>query len=64
VKCGFGIFDFFHPASLATVERLLLAYRGRDAHFCAPPAQIPAAVIHPPGSHLECLTTKRTLGQG
>jgi len=39
-------------------------YRGRDAHFCAPPAQIPAGVIHAPGSHLGCLTAKRTLGQG
>jgi hypothetical protein len=40
------------------------SYRGRDAHFCAPPAQIPAGVIHAPGSHLGCLTAKRTLGQG
>jgi DNA invertase Pin-like site-specific DNA recombinase len=39
-------------------------YRGRDAHCCAPPAQIPAGVIHAPGSHLGCLTAKRTLGHG
>jgi hypothetical protein len=42
----------------------LNSYRGRDAHCCAPPAQIPAGVIHAPGSHLGCLTAKRTLGQG
>jgi hypothetical protein len=29
-----------------------LGYRGRDAHYWAPPAQIPAGVIHAPGSHL------------
>jgi G:T-mismatch repair DNA endonuclease (very short patch repair protein) len=28
------------------------SYRGRDAHYWAPPAQIPAGVIHAPGSHL------------
>jgi hypothetical protein len=30
----------------------------------AEPAQIPACVIHTPGSHLAYLTTKRSLGQG
>lgn len=40
------------------------SYRGRDAHYCVPPAQIPAGVIHAPGSHLGCLTAKRTLGHG
>jgi polygalacturonase len=39
-------------------------YRGRDAHYCAPPAQIPAGAIRAPGSHLGCLTAKRTLGHG
>ena len=29
-----------------------------------PPAQIPAGVIHAPGSHLGYLTAKRSLGQG
>ena len=28
------------------------SYRGRDAHYWAPPAQIPACAIHAPGSHL------------
>ena len=28
------------------------AYRGRDIHCWMPPAQIPAGVIHAPGSHL------------
>ena len=27
-------------------------HRGRDAHCWAPPAQIPAGVIHAPGSYL------------
>jgi hypothetical protein len=40
------------------------AYRGRDARYRAPPAQIPAGAIRAPGSHLGCLTAKRTLGQG
>jgi hypothetical protein len=48
--------------TLSQNKRVL--YRGRDAHFCAPPAQIPAGVIHAPGSHLGCLTAKRTLGHG
>jgi hypothetical protein len=26
--------------------------RGRDAHYCTPPAQIPASAIHALGSHL------------
>jgi hypothetical protein len=42
----------------------LSRYRGRDAHYWAPPAQIPAGVIHAPGSHLGYLTAKRSLGQG
>ena len=40
------------------------SYRGRDARYRAPPAQIPAGAIRAPGSHLGCLTAKRTLGQG
>ena len=38
--------------------------RTRDAHYCAPPAQIPACGIPASGSHLGCLTAKRTLGHG
>jgi hypothetical protein len=29
-----------------------------------PPAQIPAGVIHAPGSHLGCVTAKRARGHG
>src|SRR5258707_15387494 len=36
------------------------AYRGRDIHCWMPPAQIPAGVIHAPGSHLGWLTTNPT----
>ena len=39
-------------------------YRGRNAHYCVPPAQIPASGIPAPGSHLGCLTAKRWFGQG
>src|SRR5260221_3045810 len=35
-------------------------YRGRDIHCWMPPAQIPAGVIHAPGSHLGWLTTNPT----
>ena len=40
------------------------SYRGRDARYRAPPAQIPAGAIRAPGSHLGCLTAKRLLGHG
>jgi hypothetical protein len=40
------------------------SYRGRDACHHTPPAQIPAGGIPAPGSHLGCLTAKRTLGHG
>ena len=38
--------------------------RGRDAHYWAPPAQIPACAIHALGSYLGCLTAKRSHGHG
>jgi hypothetical protein len=34
-------------------------YRGRDARYRTPPAQIPAGAIRAPGSHLGCLTANR-----
>jgi hypothetical protein len=40
------------------------AYRGRDAHCWAPPAQIRTGPIRASGSYLGCLTSKRTSGQG
>jgi Protein of unknown function (Hypoth_ymh)/Resolvase, N terminal domain len=36
------------------------SYRGRDIHCWMPPAQIPAGVIHAPGSRLGWLTTNPT----
>ncbi len=33
--------------------------RGRDAHYCAPPAQNRTCGIPAYGSHLGCLTRKR-----
>lgn len=38
--------------------------RGRDGHRWPPPAQIRTSGIPASGSYLECLTAKRTLGQG
>jgi hypothetical protein len=37
---------------------------GRNAHYCAPPAQIRTCGIPAYGSHLGCLTAKRCCGQG
>jgi hypothetical protein len=39
-------------------------YRGRDARYQAPPAQIHASGFPARGSYLGCLTAKRTLGHG
>jgi len=39
-------------------------YRGRDAGYPAPPAQIRAGAIRALGSHLGCLAAKRVSGQG
>jgi hypothetical protein len=38
--------------------------RGRDADYSAPPAQNRAGPTQALGSHLGCLTAKRSLGQG
>src|SRR5260370_26160798 len=46
--------------SLFTLCRSPGAHRGRDIHCWMPPAQIPAGVIHAPGSHLGWLTTNPT----
>jgi len=43
---------------------LMDPYRGRDAHYWAPPAQIRRSGLPAYGSYLGCLTAKRTLGQG
>src|SRR5438874_12701948 len=38
--------------------------RGRDVHYCTPPAQNRTCGFPAYGSHLGCLTAKRSLGQG
>ena len=40
------------------------AYRGRDAHYWPPPAQIRTRPTKASGSYLGCLTSKRSSGQG
>ncbi len=54
------------PQELLLLEKSLIRnyLRGRDAHYCAPPAQIRASGIPALGSHLGCLTTKRASGHG
>ena len=47
-----------------SLEFVIDFYRGRDASYLAPPAQIRASGIPARGSHLGCLTAKRTSGQG
>ena len=44
-----------------TLRRFRRRNRGRNAHCCAPPAQIPASAIHAPGSHLGQMTSRRTI---
>ena len=39
-------------------------FRGRDASYLAPPAQIRTGPIRAYGSHLGCLTAKRLAGHG
>ena len=39
-------------------------FRGRDASYLAPPAQIRTGPIRAYGSHLGCLTAKRLSGRG
>src|SRR5260370_41624186 len=51
--------DTFLPP-IEKPQGLIMKYRGRDIHCWMPPAQIPAGVIHAPGSHLGWLTTKPT----
>ena len=39
-------------------------FRGRDASYLAPPAQIRTGPIRAYGSHLGCLTAKQLAGHG
>ncbi len=66
-----GIWDQHTTAEGQTEETFAIitvpavpTYRGRDAHYWAPPAQIPAGAIRAPGSHLGCLAANRAPGQG
>jgi len=56
--------DGLSKRAIATSRKRSSPYRGRDLHRGRPPAQIPAGVIHAPGSHLGCLAAKRMPGQG
>ncbi len=45
-------------------NRIQHRHRGRDAHYCAPPAQNRTGPIKAYGSRLGCVTAKRWSGQG
>lgn len=51
-------------ATQTTLTIFIRAYRGRDAHYWAPPAQIRTSPIKASGSRLGCLTAKRRRGHG
>src|SRR5215475_13905709 len=54
-------------AGLAPADRASFGWRlrrGRDASYLAPPAQIRTCSFPAYGSHLGCVTAKRSLGQG
>jgi hypothetical protein len=46
------------------MRRSKLSVRGRDASYLAPPAQSRTSGFPAYGSHLGCVTAKRSLGQG
>jgi len=48
----FGSFRALSAIYTEILRNTPLTHRGRDAHYWAPPAQIPAGVIHAPGSYL------------
>src|SRR6202165_2110534 len=50
--------------SKASFRRSARHFRGRDASYLAPPAQIRTGPIRAYGSHLGCLTAKRLSGHG
>src|SRR5881396_2412731 len=51
-------------ALIAGVQQRFPDFRGRDASYLAPPAQIRTGPIRAYGSHLGCLTAKRLSGHG
>jgi hypothetical protein len=56
--------DFPRALSADGKAELRAGGRGRDAHYCAPPAQIRTCGFPAYGSYLGCLTAKRCSGQG
>ena len=50
--------------SIALVRPIADHFRGRDASYLAPPAQIRTGPIRAYGSHLGCLTAKQLSGHG
>src|SRR5206468_4781132 len=55
---------YFRDGSIASVWLKASHFRGRDASYLAPPAQIRTGPIRAYGSHLGCLTAKRLSGHG
>jgi len=55
---------YFRDGSIASVWLEASHFRGRDASYLAPPAQIRTGPIRAYGSHLGCLTAKRLSGHG
>ena len=51
-------------AGRVSPKRPFADFRGRDAHYWAPPAQIRTCPIRAYGSYLGCLTAKRLSGHG
>ena len=56
--------DHFRKGSKTVLTTLKRHFRGRDASYLAPPAQIRTGPIRAYGSHLGCLTAKRFSGHG
>src|ERR1039457_4091011 len=60
----FSMYEFSHSLgqSLPTHSAQMPTFdRGRDAHYCAPPAQIRTGPIRAYGSHLGCMTALRDI---
>ena len=62
-RCIFPLGNGLQTPSIA-ITPLVVLYRGRDASYLAPPAQIRTGPIRAYGSHLGCLTAKRLSGHG
>ena len=62
--CNSGIADLDFSGSSTDLTTPKFDFRGRDASYLAPPAQIRASPIRAHGSHLGCLTAKRLSGHG